>query len=338
MNKSKGTLSTSEKVFKYLSELIDKIVVFISLFFMLIGGYTCYDNYQLFYHTQDKSILKFKPTLRDDGTIETEAEITDDLVSWLTVNDTSIDYPIMYSDDNTKYLNMDPYGDYSLSGSIFLDARNNKDFSDHYNLIYGHHMENGFMFGALDEYKDKSYFESHRDGDLIVTANKASGKEYKLRIFAVMETYTNSDYFDPTLSVNTYAQIKKDSIYYVDPTSEENSILAMSTCQSAETTGRLIVFAEMISTGKVSSLETDGTPEATEVTEVKPLNTPAPEPEVTVSNEEPNVLFWISILLIVIGIVLLYFLLAHPDMNYRKGGRVNDRTKGKTSAEEKKQQ
>ena len=336
MNKSTGTLSTSEKVFKYLSELIDKIVVFISLFFMLIGGYTCYDNYQLFYHTQDKSILKFKPTLRDDGTLEMEADITDDLVSWITINDTSIDYPIMYSNDNTKYLNMDPYGEYSLSGSIFLDSRNSKDFSDSYNLVYGHHMENGFMFGALDSYKKKSYFKTHRDGNLIITTDKTSGKEYKLRIFAVTETHTNSDYFDPTLPVNTYSQIKKDAMYYVDPTNEDNRIIAMSTCQSAETTGRLIVFAEMISTGKTALLEDEQAADTDEVIEVRPISTPSPEP--TAAHTGPGAVFWFSILLIVVGSLALYYLLTHPEVDAKKGGNVDDRTKRHSSKKEKKQQ
>lgn len=46
----------------------------------------------------------------------------------------------------------------SLAGSIFMDARNEDDFSDRYIIIYGHHMDNGFMFGDLDKFIDEDFF------------------------------------------------------------------------------------------------------------------------------------------------------------------------------------
>ncbi|MBR1845920.1 MAG: class B sortase, partial [Oscillospiraceae bacterium] len=63
----------------------------------------------------------------------------------------------MQGETNGKYLNTDPYGEYSLSGSIFLDSRNAGDFSDSYSLVYGHHMADGMMFGALDAFFDEGY-------------------------------------------------------------------------------------------------------------------------------------------------------------------------------------
>ncbi len=55
----------------------------------------------------------------------------------------------------------------SLTGAIYLAAGNAPDMSDSYNLIYGHHMDNGAMFGGLDRYRARSYFESHREGILV---------------------------------------------------------------------------------------------------------------------------------------------------------------------------
>lgn len=55
----------------------------------------------------------------------------------------------MQGEDNMEYLNKDPYGDYSLSGSIYMDSRNTSDMSDDYLLLYGHHMENDYMFGSI---------------------------------------------------------------------------------------------------------------------------------------------------------------------------------------------
>ena len=126
------------------------LVLFILLF--LIGGYTMYDTWFVYEHAQDTSILAYKP---QSGTAAEEvAPISEDAVAWLTIDDTNIDYPVMQGVDNNEYLNKDPYGNYSLSGSIFLDSRNASDFSDPYSLIYGHHMEHGVMFGALDKFLD----------------------------------------------------------------------------------------------------------------------------------------------------------------------------------------
>ena len=71
--------------------------------------------------------------------------------------------------ENYEYLNKDPYGEFSLSGSIFLDARNDPDFKDDYSLIYGHHMEKGAMFGALDDFQDRAYFDQRRSGTVSYT-------------------------------------------------------------------------------------------------------------------------------------------------------------------------
>ena len=86
-------------------------------------------------------------------------------------------------EDKSKYLNTDPYGDYSLAGSIFLDSRNTSDFSDSYNLTYGHHMSNHLMFGALDRFYDERYFEQHSSGTL-----RVGELVYPLQIFAVLAT------------------------------------------------------------------------------------------------------------------------------------------------------
>ena len=253
-----------QTIFKYLCKIHDDIILLICVIFLLIGGYTCYDNYQLYYHAQDKSILKYKPHINSDGTIDTPEELSQDLVAWVTLNDTSIDYPIMQAEDNNKYLNMDPYGNYSLSGSIFLDSRNSPDFTDHYNITYGHHMENGYMFGALDEYLKKPYFDSHRHGTLIILNKDRTGQVCELNIFGVMYTNANDTVFDPNNEQVTYDYIRDNADIYVEPTDRSNVIVALSTCQSSETTGRLLVFAEIKRTSKTTSLEEENSVEVIE--------------------------------------------------------------------------
>ena len=71
----------------------------------------------------------------EDITEETLREISGYAVAWLTVDDTKIDYPLCQCDDNKFFLNHDPQGNYSLAGSIFLDFRNNPDFTDRYTWV-----------------------------------------------------------------------------------------------------------------------------------------------------------------------------------------------------------
>ena len=102
---------------KLIDRLLDKIAFFICLILFLLGLYGLYDSYMVYQSTMDNSLLKFKPGY--EGSETPEKEIQGNMVAWLTIDDTQIDYPVMQGDDNTEYLNKDPYGDYSLAGSIF---------------------------------------------------------------------------------------------------------------------------------------------------------------------------------------------------------------------------
>ena len=137
---------------------------------LLIVMYCAYDTWYVFDRADDDSYLSFKPDRVNAAELE-DSPITSDMVAWITIDDTNIDYPVMQGFDNSQYLNLDPYGEYSLSGSIFLDSRNASGFTDPYSIIYGHHMEYGKMFGALDRFLDDQYLSSHRTGTLIVGRN-----------------------------------------------------------------------------------------------------------------------------------------------------------------------
>ena len=221
---------------------INFIVAIISLILFLICLYAMIDAYNVYVGASDTGILKYKPVA---GNTETLRELSGDAVAWLTVDDTRIDYPVMQGETNSEYLNKDPYGEFSLSGSIFLDSRNEKMFSDPYSLIYGHHMEYGAMFGSLDGYADREYFDAHKTGSLIVI----KGAEYKITFFASCKAQaTEKVIFDPTESNNQalLAYLKKHAIIY-DPrgVSAGSKLIALSTCQSAESYERMIVFGTL---------------------------------------------------------------------------------------------
>ena len=82
-----------------------------------------------------------------------------DVVGWIRIPNTQLDYPIMQGEDNEFYLNHAWNKDNSFSGSIFLESRNSADFSQYNTIVYGHNMRNGSMFATLREYKKDKYRE-----------------------------------------------------------------------------------------------------------------------------------------------------------------------------------
>ena len=112
------------KFIKICDNFTDKVLLFCFLCFILIGLYGVYDSYMVYMNANDTSILKYKPT---DDVLPDDKKISDDMVAWLTMNDTTIDYPVMQGETNNDYLNKNPYGEYSLSGAIFLDSNNSKN-------------------------------------------------------------------------------------------------------------------------------------------------------------------------------------------------------------------
>lgn len=223
----------------FANKSLDRVVFLASLLLFLICLFAMVDAYMIYAGAADKSVLQFKPDLANP---ESLTELSDDAVAWLTVDDTKIDYPVMQGQNNDEYLNKDPYGNYSLSGSIFLDMRNDSNFNDQYSLIYGHHMEYEAMFGALDQFSTKEYFELHRTGTLI----SLGGACYNIRFFASCKASANeSVIFDPpgTTVSDILDYLKANAyVYYPGEASASSKIVALSTCMSGENIDRMIVF------------------------------------------------------------------------------------------------
>jgi sortase B len=90
-------------------------------------------------------------------------EINPDVVGWITIPDTQINYPILYDpEDNQKYLHTDMDGKESVYGSIYLDSDSDPDFRGYNHPIYGHHMKDGSMFKDVVRFKDETFFRQHQ--------------------------------------------------------------------------------------------------------------------------------------------------------------------------------
>ena len=83
--------------------------------------------------------------------------INPDIVGWIVLDGTPIDYPIVRGRDNDMYLHQTFTGERNVSGAIFMDYRNAPDFSDPFTLIHGHNMQNGSMFAGLHDFMGTSF-------------------------------------------------------------------------------------------------------------------------------------------------------------------------------------
>ena len=113
---------------------------------------------------------KNKNNVVEDINFDVLYTINPNVIGWIIVPDTTINYPVAQATDNEWYLWHTFSGQRNPSGAIFLDYRNNPDFSDPHTLVYGHNMQDGSMFSSLEGW----------DGDLFIVHTPGGILEYKV--------------------------------------------------------------------------------------------------------------------------------------------------------------
>lgn len=220
------------------------------LLMLSYGVYSLWDTYKIYANSfADEELLKFRPT--DDGednpTLKDLKKMNPDVKAWIQVPKTNIDYPVVQGQDDMEYINKNVYGEFELSGAIFLSCLNKDDFSDPYNLVYGHNMKNGGMFADVADFTNKEYFETHQKGKLYLT-----DATRKIRFFACMKVtaadakiYHPDGYRKENLK-DLLDYIQANAVQYRDVNvADENSLIALSTCSEAETNGRVVLIGKL---------------------------------------------------------------------------------------------
>ena len=170
--------------------------------------------------------------------------INSECFGWISIAGTNINYPVMHTPSNPqKYLNKNFYGEYSYSGTPFLDARCSADSTNL--IIYGHHMNNGTMFAVLCNYTSKSYGEEH---PRIILETKDGAFAYS--VFSVMKVKSDDDWYRFTTvgtekSYNSRIEYAKEKSIYdtgITPVYGQQ-ILTLSTCYGYNQDDRILVLA-----------------------------------------------------------------------------------------------
>ena len=178
-------------------------------------------------------------------------ELNNDFVGWLEIKNTNISYPIMQTENNRKdyYLRKNFYKQYSQLGTPYIAEYCNIKTSDNV-IIYGHHIKNNQMFGELEKYKNKEFYNNHK----VINFNTIyENADYE--IIAVFKTvaYTGFEYYKFANSsskqeFDTFIEKCKElSFYATEKTAEYNDkLITLSTCEYSKPNGRLVVVAKKI--------------------------------------------------------------------------------------------
>ncbi len=170
-------------------------------------------------------------------------EYNPDIIAWIKIPGTNIDYPVVQGPDNDKYLRHTPDGEYSVAGSIFLEFSNASDFSDNHSIIYGHHFRGSYrpMFTQLVDYKSEDFYKAHPTAILYTPAGK-----YTIRFFSCYVTKLGDNAWRTQLEGSAYADWIRDvtgkAIYNMNVIPKETDrIVTLSTCSTEYKNARFVI-------------------------------------------------------------------------------------------------
>jgi len=179
-----------------------------------------------------------------------------DIIGWLEIEGSNINYPVLQGTDNSYYMTHDYKKEYSKEGSLFLDKDYDWSLPSTNLLIYGHNNRGtNQMFTGLINYKDEDYYKTHKTIRLTTNQDDA---EYEIISVFLSRVYYKSEtdvfryyYFinaENEQQFNEYVQNSKEaSLYDIEATAEYgDQLLTLSTCEFSQEDGRLAVVAKKI--------------------------------------------------------------------------------------------
>ena len=152
--------------------------------------------------------------------------INKDIIGWIKIDNTNIDYPILKDDDSLKYLNRSYDGKYNKNGSIF--TLNNNPFQDNVTIIYGHNMKSGIMFSELSKYMKKDFLYKHKYFTIYTKDHTYQATIFSCYSIGIDEEEKNIKLLNFQEEVDYY---KKASLYSAEENiGEIKKIVKLSTC------------------------------------------------------------------------------------------------------------
>ncbi len=170
-------------------------------------------------------------------------EINPDIVAWVEIPGTRIDYPVVQADNNETYLHRSFEGEESSAGAIYLDCDSDSDFMGKHSILYGHHMKNGSMFAEIVKFKEKTFFQEHREVILYLP-----DRELHLKTIAALYGDASGEkrrtVFSDQESFNRYVdEMTKNCSFRELPEGDCEGLYSFVTCSYEFQNARTILYA-----------------------------------------------------------------------------------------------
>lgn len=167
-----------------------------------------------------------------------------DCVGWIYIEDTRVNYPVMHTPTNPeKYLRLNFYGEYSVSGVPFVDG--NFALSDMHMIMYGHNMKNDTMFADIENYIKPEYRDEH---PLIEFETAEGCCHYEVFAVAMIQA-TDEWYYNNSMNQEEdynakIAYLRNLDLYDTGIVPQYGEkLITLSTCYGSDDDNRLIVVA-----------------------------------------------------------------------------------------------
>ncbi len=185
--------------------------------------------------------------------VEELKKINNDIIGWIEITNTDINYPVLQGKDNDFYMNHNYEGEKSKAGAIFLDKDYDWNIPSSNLLIYGHNMKNSTMFQNLLKYNRIDFYYEH---PIINFTTTTEDSEFEILAAFYSKVYYQSDknvfrYYNfinagNEQEYNSFVQNAKNaSLYDTGINAQYNDqLITLSTCSYHTTDGRFVVVGK----------------------------------------------------------------------------------------------
>lgn len=263
-------------------KVIRTVVLVIAVIAFLVSAYIIFMHFYESKKNKDEAqklaetvnVEEGNTSVGEDGVFEkyrTLIEQNPDYVGWIRIPGTTINHPVVKSNDNAFYLHRGLDRKYDVRGTIFMDYRDHVDELCKNTILYGHNNLDSTMFSDLELYKDIEFYREHP----VIEFNTIY-HNYKWKIISVF--FANADeqddngyainYIYPFMTDDSFEQyyqelLIRSLIYTTVETNRTDKILTLSTCTRdmdikgrGETNARFVVVARMVREGEDESVQT----------------------------------------------------------------------------------
>lgn len=223
------------------------LVIFISASYFIIRDFLEYKENEQIIEELIEDVIEVNPET-DETTIDWNdlKSINEDIIGWIEIEGTKINYPILQDNSNLYYLKHTYNKKYSSSGSIF--TTNTNAFDDEETIIYGHNMKNGSMFSSLGKYLDNDYLYAHQNIKIYTPKGNYKGFIFSAYSIGFDNESNNVKQLGFCERIEYYRNASKHFIQDIDIS---NKIIKLSTCSyinanTSPTDQRYYIIASII--------------------------------------------------------------------------------------------